>query len=210
VPDYVEDIDAKHAEKIVECKKKLAEIEKMKNDPAYKQGNALTRGENIYKRKPLSGLSGVQLDISFNTLELVFINNCKDSEFKVTSKTKKIVINDCTNVTVSVDEKVLTSTLEIIRSTGVTLHINVPVWTITCDNSSAISLHFSDIECFDMIAWAKVRDATLFVSGTEIELSRLESANYESDQIITRKGDDTTITSSVTQRDRCGRITTTV
>jgi len=193
--------------KIVENKKKLKEIEDEKRENVGKS-NALQKGQNIYNRATVTGANQKE-SITFQGLQLAFFNHCKDSEYAVQSKTKKIVLEDCHNVILHANEKIMTMTLEIINCTNVTVNVNTPIYTLTCDNSTGISLNFAAKDNFEMVAWANAKDCKLLVEGAQIQLmpSSGVEVDLQKDQIVTRKNAKTgEIVSSVTRRDYAGRI----
>ncbi|KAL6068105.1 NAD-dependent protein deacetylase sirtuin-7 [Balamuthia mandrillaris] len=206
IPEYEEDIDRKHEEKREECRKKMAEIEREKRENPASRGNALTRGENPYQRKVISG-TNEERDLTFPSLQLAFFHRCKGSVYRVLSKTKKIVLENCQDTTIIVDGKVLTNMLEVINSQNIKLVLNTPVLTVTCDNVDRMSLEYADKDNFQMIAWAQVKEAAVKIAGEEVDMSALERIDREKDQLITRRTEEGAIQSSVTRRDHCGRIT---
>jgi len=89
-----------------------------------------------------------------------------------------------------------------------TLNINVPVLTLTCDNIENININYSDLSYFQLMARANVRGISLVVGGETINMEVDESVDQNQSQLITTKDDSGAITTKVTQRDRSGRITT--
>jgi mono-ADP-ribosyltransferase sirtuin 6 len=202
IPPYVEDIDAKHAQKRKECEAKMKELQ----ENPQQTDNALTRGDNPYQRNVISGRNEDR-DVTFKTLELAFFHECYDSTYRLQSKTKKVVLENCHNTTITINDKIITSYVEIINSTNIKLILNTSAQTLTCDNAEGVDIQFANPEYFQMIAWAKVRGASVSLGEDKLDLEALDRANYDTDQIITKREDTGEIASRVTQRDRCGRIT---
>jgi len=121
---------------------------------------------------------------------------------------KKIVIENCKDTIININEKIITSVVEVINSTNMTLNINVPVLTLTCDNIENININYSDLSYFQLMARANVRGISLVVGGETINMEVDESVDQNQSQLITTKDDSGAITTKVTQRDRSGRITT--
>jgi len=72
VPNYVEEIDAKHLRKIAEVKKHVEELEREKKENPHGNSNALTRGENIYNREVISRKNETNHNLNFEGLQLAF------------------------------------------------------------------------------------------------------------------------------------------
>jgi len=117
-----------------------------------------------------------------------------------------VVIEDCHDTTITLTEKIITHTMEIINSTNLKIYINVPVFTLTCDNSKVISISFKDVQFFEMVAWAKAENCKLFVGEKDIDFMSGLKFDINKDQIVTRKNPDGSIGSSLTRRDQTGRI----
>jgi len=144
--------------------------------------------------------------LKFKHTELVFFSCCNDSEFTVMDKSKKIVIENCKNLVLTINEKVITNYLEIINSENITLHINVPIFTMTIDNSTKLIVNFKDTDCFQMLVWTKVNELELHIGGNKISLEVDSSANLDWEQVITHKNDKGDIVTERARRDSCGRI----
>jgi len=117
-----------------------------------------------------------------------------------------VVIEDCHDTTITLNGKIITHTMEIINSTNLMVYINVPVFTLTCDNSKAISISFKLADYFEMVAWAKAENCRLLVGDLKIDFMEGLTFDINKDQIVTRKKPDGTIISSLTRRDQSGRI----
>jgi len=206
IHQYQEDIDKKHALKREDIKKQLAEIEREKRENPGGRTNAITRGQNPTGDRSVVSGDSLNQELSFNKVQLVFFNACKGSNLSLKSKTKKVVIEDCHNSTITLDEKVITHTMEIINSDHLIIYINVPILTLTCDNSKSISIIYKNAELFEMVAWAKVEDCKLKVGDLDINFMAGLTFDPAKDQIVTRKTPQGEIISSLTRRDQSGRI----
>eukprot|EP01125_Pyxidicula_operculata_P022296 TRINITY_DN9033_c0_g1_i1.p1 TRINITY_DN9033_c0_g1~~TRINITY_DN9033_c0_g1_i1.p1 ORF type:complete len:550 (-),score=168.86 TRINITY_DN9033_c0_g1_i1:87-1736(-) len=211
IPKYVENIDKKHEKKIAENKKKLEEIKREKLENPNGRSNAITRGENPYGKHVVTGQGLAEDEVNelkYGRVELVFFNHCKNGNYSLQSKSKKVVIEDCHDTIISIDDKVITHTMEVINSSNVTVKVNVPIFTVTCDNSKNIKLQFKDKDSFEMIAFAKAETSTLTIGDETIDVFSKLSFDPSKDQIVTRKNLTTgEIASSLTRRDYAGRIT---
>jgi len=106
--------------------------------------------------------------------------------------------------------------MEIINSTNITVNINTPIFTVTCDNSKEISLNFQKKDDFEMVAWANAKECALSVEGAQIQIipkaasenseNRETTVDLQKDQVVTRKLPLGEIVSKVTRRDQAGRI----
>jgi len=187
-------------------KKQLEEIEREKRENPGGRSNAITKGQNpTGDRDVISGKS-LNKEFSFSTTKLVFFNNCRNSNLILKSKSKKVVIEDCHDTTITLNEKIITNTIEIINSSNLMVYINVPVFTLTCDNSKSISISFKSADYFEMVAWAKAENCRLLVGDLKIDFTSGLTYDINKDQIVTRKQTDGTIISSLTRRDQSGRI----
>jgi NAD-dependent SIR2 family protein deacetylase len=206
IPNYKEEIDNKHLMKRELIKKQLEEIEREKRENPGGRSNAITKGQNpTGDRDVISGKS-LNKEFSFSTTKLVFFNNCRNSNLILKSKSKKVVIEDCHDTTITLNEKIITNTIEIINSSNLMVYINVPVFTLTCDNSKSISISFKSADYFEMVAWAKAENCRLLVGDLKIDFTSGLTYDINKDQIVTRKQTDGTIISSLTRRDQSGRI----
>ena len=204
--DYHFNADQIYPEKLTEAKKRLEQIkrEKLENTP---KGNAITRGENPYKKSVISNATNENLDVHFESIELAFISNCQNCRYKIEDKTKKIVIENCKNLTLEINGKILTNVLEIINCFDIHLIVNTSIFTITCDNTKKVDIFYPIPDHFQMIAWAKVENPKVVIGDQELDLSLFDKINIDQDQVITKKLDNGEFQSSITQRDSCGRIT---
>lgn len=72
------------------------------------------------------------------------------------------------------------------------------IGTVSCDNTSNIELYFQNKHMFDVIAWANVRNPTLFIGALDYPITDGLEYNIEKDQIITRKDSDGFPVSTIT------------
>jgi len=161
----------------------------------------------MYSRHVFSGGKNENLELRFPKLDLALFSNCSDSHYVIQDKTKKVIMENCHNVTLTINGKVLSNSLELINSNNLIVHVNVPVLTVTCDNVHGVALHFHTLDDFQLIAWAGTTEKKVFIGGQELSLETSEVPDLEKDQIVTQKKDDGQIVSQLTRRDRCGRIT---
>jgi len=206
IPNYKEEIEKKHLTKREEIKKQLEEIEREKKENPGGRSNAITRGQNPTGDRDVITGSSLNNEFSFKPTKLVFFNNCRNSNLILKSISKKVVIEDCHNTTIALNEKIITHTMEIINSSNLMIYINVPVFTLTVDNSTSINISFQEADLFEMVAWAKAVKCRLLVADKEIDCQKGLTFDINKDQIVTRKNADGTIISSLTRRDQSGRI----
>jgi len=198
--------------KSIDSKEKYESLMKRRKenpDDGKDNENSLTRGDNPYQRNVIKGTND-NLDIDINKIELMFFNDCDSSVYNVNCKTKKIVIENCRNTSITINEKIITCVVELINSQNITLNINAPVFTLTCDNLENVNINFSKKEYFQLMARAKVIGIELAVEGETIDMKVSDDIDLSQSQLITQKDDSGNIITKITQRDRSGRITTLV
>jgi len=88
----------------------------------------------------------------------VVFKDCNDGEYVVSSVCTKITLDNCHNVTLTVQEKVLTQITEVYKCSNLTLHLNTEVKTVQIDKSNAVSTHFAAKSHFHHLVWAGTDD----------------------------------------------------
>jgi len=88
----------------------------------------------------------------------VVFKDCQDSEYTVSTTCTKITLDNCHNVTLTVNEKVLTQIAEVYKSSNVTLHLNTEVKTVQIDKSKEVTTQFSSKAHFHHLIWAGTDD----------------------------------------------------
>jgi hypothetical protein len=78
----------------------------------------------------------------------VVISHCKDCNYTLSEYCAKLFVQDCENVSVTVNGKVLTETVEIHQCAGVRLTINTRIGTVQADQSSNCIIEFASREVF--------------------------------------------------------------
>jgi len=105
IPNYKEEIEKKHLTKREEIKKQLEEIVREKKENPGGRSNAITRGQNPTGDRDVITGSSLNNEFSFKPTKLVFFNNCRNSNLILKSISKKVVIEDCHNTTIALNEK---------------------------------------------------------------------------------------------------------
>jgi NAD-dependent SIR2 family protein deacetylase len=88
-PRYDVDIDKKYREKHARSQ---ADLKRVQADKKNQKSNALIRGENPNGRVVITQ-SGKEGDVVMSSLDLLLFQDCTQCKFRVTDKTKKIVIS---------------------------------------------------------------------------------------------------------------------
>jgi len=204
--NYEDKIDRKHKEKIEENERKLKELRQARLSVAQQGSNALTRGENPYQRSTITNESNEHAVLSLPSLQLLFISNCTNCEYTVNDRCKKVVIESCRGLSLIIKGKILTECLEIINSNNVRVTLETRAGTVTCDKCDDVALNFASENQVELVAWAQVRNATMKVEGKEVDLTGLNTVNYEKDQVITKKTETGEFISTLPRKDAQGRI----
>jgi len=90
--------------------------------------------------------------------ETLFIKNCSNSEFTIEARCTKVLIESCTNVKVTFNSIVTTSTAEVWKCQNVELSINCKLETIQVDISKSITADFRRRDMIHQVVWAGVTD----------------------------------------------------
>jgi len=75
----------------------------------------------------------------------VYFKNCKNGNYVLNRRVTKVLIERCENVTVTVNENILTNTLELWNCKNFTLKLNNEVRTLQLDMLSDIKIDFGKL-----------------------------------------------------------------
>ncbi|XP_049849902.1 uncharacterized protein LOC126320452 [Schistocerca gregaria] len=131
--------------------------------------------------------------------ELLFFKNCSDSNYTVSTVCTKVLVENCDNVTIMLNEKVMTNIVELWKCKDVTIHIDTAIYTIQLDICNNVKLLFSHKDNYHQVVWAGVDDLSIeFQKASEHNMQTglrqmkeiYTDLNDEIDQFIIRFLDD--------------------
>jgi hypothetical protein len=91
----------------------------------------------------------------------VVFKDCSDGEYTMSSMCTKITLDNCHNMTLTVNAKVVTQITEVYKCSKLTMILNTQVKTVQIDKSEAITTHFTDKSHFQHLVWAGTNDVKL-------------------------------------------------
>ncbi|CAG8546705.1 6579_t:CDS:2 [Ambispora leptoticha] len=111
----------------------------------------------------------------------VFIRNCNNSEYILDGVCTKVMIENCNNLILKANKKIITSTIEIWKSQNITLKINSQVQTLQLDECHKVSVEYDSVEHFHSIVWTGTK---------ELELTILEGGEVKHEIKTTQESDN--------------------
>ncbi|KAF0438328.1 fog: tpr repeat [Gigaspora margarita] len=90
---------------------------------------------------------------SISSNSTVFLSHCEDVEYVVDTACTKIMIEECKNLFLTVNDKIITSTIEIWKSKNVTLKLNTQVQTVQVDQCQNVNLQYENPQNFHSVVW---------------------------------------------------------
>ncbi|KAF9154637.1 hypothetical protein BG015_000322 [Linnemannia schmuckeri] len=111
----------------------------------------------------------------------LYLLKCEDCEYTIQGKPIKISIESCKNLTIKVEGKVLTGTVDIWKSENVNLDFDRSVSVFQLDSIQTIMIKMPEAEYFGSMIWAGVDDITLNLGDETHSLSyrELQARNPE-------------------------------
>ncbi|CAG8712507.1 16769_t:CDS:2, partial [Cetraspora pellucida] len=119
-------------------------------------------GKLLSQRKFFTNKTSVveRLDSSsISSSSTVFLSHCEDIAYIVDSACTKIMIEECKNLSLTANDKIITSTIEIWKSQNVTLKhklkkkLNTQVQTVQVDQCQNVNLQYEDPRNFHSVVW---------------------------------------------------------
>ncbi|CAB4399344.1 unnamed protein product [Rhizophagus irregularis] len=106
---------------------------------------------------------------SISSNSTVFLRLCDDMEYIIDSACTKIMIEECKNLKLTVNDKILTSIIEVWKSDNVNISLNSRVQTIQIDHCKNINLNYSNPNHFYSAVWTTTSQFSLkiFEDGQE-------------------------------------------
>lgn len=94
--------------------------------------------------------------VDLKAVPTVYFKNCKNGEYTIDHRVAKILIENCENLTLTLNGKLLTSTMEIWKCKGVHLHANTKVKTLQLDIMTGMKVTYNTKDDFQSIVWQDV------------------------------------------------------
>ncbi|KAF9932902.1 hypothetical protein FBU30_007061 [Linnemannia zychae] len=101
----------------------------------------------------------------------LYLLKCEDCEYIIQGRPIKISIENCKNVVIKVEGKVLTGTVDIWRSENIHLDFDRSVSVFQLDTIQTITIKMPEAEYFGSMIWAGVDDITLHLGSDSHSLS---------------------------------------
>jgi len=99
----------------------------------------------------------------------VYFKNCHDCDFILDAMCTKVLIEDCHNCKITLNQKIITNTLDIWKCNDSQLHVNTKIGTLQADICKKLKVDFSLKGDFTTMVWAGVYDLSLsFLDSGEI------------------------------------------
>ncbi|KAF9202804.1 hypothetical protein BGZ49_007070 [Haplosporangium sp. Z 27] len=137
----------------------------------------------------------------------LYIMNCENCEYTIKDKPVKLSIENCKNLVLKVEGKILTGTVDIWKCGNISLDFERSVSTFQFDNIQSITVRLPDSEHFGSMIWAGCEDVNLHL-GDDIHVlsySELQSRNPslrpETDQFKTTIVDGSIMTEAIVRLD---------
>ncbi|KAF8976706.1 hypothetical protein BGZ46_008043 [Entomortierella lignicola] len=137
----------------------------------------------------------------------LYIMNCENCEYTIKDKPVKLSIENCKNLVLKVEGKILTGTVDIWKCENISLDFERSVSTFQFDNIQSITVRLPDSEHFGSMIWAGCEDVNLHL-GDDIHVlsySELQSRNPslrpETDQFKTTIVDGSIMTEAIVRLD---------
>jgi hypothetical protein len=133
-------------------------------------------------------------EINLKQVPIVYIKNCKDGDYTFNRRTTKIFIENCQNCKVTVNQSVLTNTIEAWKGGQLTLCVNTECKTIQLDILDGVTVSFAKKDCLGAVVWNQLKDFTvdfgdakeLTLKTGEAEVKKQFEDSNEVDQYVIR------------------------
>lgn len=133
--------------------------------------------------------------IDLKAIPPVYFTHCKRGEYVIDHRTSKILIEDCEDVTITVNGKVLTACVEVWKCKNITLKINEKIKTLQADIMTGLKIVYRNKEDFQSIVWQDVDTIDIeflddsnnnLSTGFNHMLSKYPDSDIKIDQFIIR------------------------
>lgn len=110
-------------------------------------------------------------EINLKQVPIVYIKNCKNGNYTFNRRTTKIFIENCENCTVTVNEGVLTNTIEAWKGGKLTLVVNTECKTLQLDILNGVIVSFGKKDWLGALVWNQLKDLKVeFADSKELVL----------------------------------------
>ncbi|KAF9913432.1 hypothetical protein BX616_010043 [Lobosporangium transversale] len=133
--------------------------------------------------------------------------NCENCDYTIQGKPIKLSIENCKNLVLRVEGKIMTGIVDIWRSENISLDFERSVSMFQLDNVNTLTLGLPDAEHFGSMVWAGVEDLTLRLGADvhSLSYSDLQSRNPDlrpdMDQFKTTVIDGSIMTEAIVRLD---------
>jgi len=103
---------------------------------------------------------------SLKPKELLFFKSCSGSKYTVNTTCTKVLIEDCRDLVVTLNDKVMTNVIELWKCENVTVNVGTAVYTVQIDICKDIKLVYEKKEDYHQIVWAGVDNLTIEFNRT--------------------------------------------
>lgn len=86
----------------------------------------------------------------------VYFSGCKNGQYTIDHRVSKILVENCENLTIVLNGKLLTSTIEIWKCKGIHLQSNTKVKTLQLDIMTGMKVTYKSKDNFQSIVWQDV------------------------------------------------------
>ncbi|KAF9100281.1 hypothetical protein BGX29_009291 [Mortierella sp. GBA35] len=109
----------------------------------------------------------------------LYLLKCEDCEYTIQGKPIKISIENCKNLTIKIEGKVLTGTVDVWKSENINLDFDRSVSVFQLDSIETITIKLPDAEYFGSMIWAGVNNITLNLGADthSLSYSQLQARN---------------------------------
>ncbi|KAG0297461.1 hypothetical protein BGZ96_006417 [Linnemannia gamsii] len=148
------------------------------------QANALNNSVNRPNAKEnathlLKDVKNAVETIEVQDRKALYLLKCEDCEYIIQGKPIKISIESCKNLTIKVEGKVLTGTVDIWKSESINLDFDRSVSVFQLDSIQTITIKMPEAEYFGSMIWAGVDNITLNLGDEthNLSYSQLQARN---------------------------------
>ncbi|KAF9992179.1 hypothetical protein BGZ80_010440 [Entomortierella chlamydospora] len=114
----------------------------------------------------------------------LYFLNCENCEYTVQGKPIKLSIENCKNLVLKVEDKILTGTVDIWKSGNLSLHFDRSVSTFQLDNIQSIAVRLPDAEHFGSMVWAGCEDVNLHLGRLFVAMLVLDGGLSDRTDLI--------------------------
>ncbi|CAG8458044.1 10208_t:CDS:2 [Paraglomus brasilianum] len=91
----------------------------------------------------------------------VYLRNCENGEYFLDSVCTKVMIENCKNLTIIANDKIITSTIEVWKSSNVSFKLNTQVQTVQVDECGTIDIEYDKPSAFHSVVWTATSELKL-------------------------------------------------